>query len=47
MLRSTLEVDAVVFSLFGLVLRDLDLELDLEHGLFRDFLLDWDLGREP
>ena len=47
MLRSILEVEAVVFSLLGLVLRDLDLEWDLEHGLLRDFLLDWDLGREP
>ena len=36
-LRSTLEVEAVVLSLLGLVLRDLDLEADLEYGLFKDF----------
>ena len=39
MLRSMAEDEAVVFNRAGLVLRDLDLDLenDLEYGLFKDF----------
>ena len=42
MLRSMAEDEAVVFNRMGLVLRDLDLDLenDLEYGLFKDFF-DW------